>query len=96
MAAETVTWKSAAEIFELHNWNRNSHLDNLRDRSTNITESTICIIAIEPQNLKNLTGVLTCKIKEKSFHLQKWCQSEILLVIIQKLSEWVSMKFKEK
>ena len=32
----------------------------------------------------------------RNFHLQKWCKSEILLVSIKKLSQWVSTKFKAK
>ena len=81
-------------------------------RSTNIivAESTTNIIAIEPQNLHNCnrrwhlesvscivpTEISTCRIDYRNFHLQKWCQSEILLVIIKKFSEWVKAKFKAK
>ena len=34
----------------------------------------------------------TCRINYINFHLQKWCQSAILLVLLKKLSERVSTK----
>ena len=41
-----------------------------------------------------LTEIATRRIEYRNFHLQKWCLSEIILVTIEKLSEWVSSKFK--
>ena len=38
----------------------------------------------------------TCIIDYRNFHLQKWWLSEIVLVTIKKLSEWVKIKFKAK
>ena len=46
-----------------------------------------CIIAIESVSCIVPTETATCRIDYRNFHLQKWCQSEILLVIIKKFSE---------
>ena len=40
------------------------------------------------------TETARCRIDYRNFHSQKWCQSETLLVIIKKFSEWVRTKFK--
>ena len=50
-------------------------------------ESVSCIVPTETAN---------CRIDYRNFHLQKWCPSEIFLVIIKKLSERVRTKFKGK
>ena len=48
------------------------------------TESVICIVPTE---------TAAYRIDYRNFHLQKWCQSKILLVTIKKLSKWVNTKF---
>ena len=45
------------------------------------------LITIESVSCIVPTEISTCRIDYRNFHLQKWCQSEILLVIINKLSE---------
>ena len=64
-------------------------------------ETVTFIIATEPKKLHNCTCIIaiksvicivatetaTFRIDHRNFHLQKWCQSEILLVIIKKLSK---------
>ena len=56
----------------------------------------LCIIVIESVSCIVSTETATCRIDYRNFHMQKWCQPEILLVIIKKLSEWVSTKFQAK
>ena len=76
------------------------------ERSTNIavTESTTCIVAIEPQNLHKLaiesgsyivpTETATCRMTiYRNFHLQKWWHSEILLVALKKIVRQNSFSF---
>ena len=48
-------------------------------------ETFTCINDAETSNCIIATG--TCRIDCRNFHLQKWCQSEILLVMIKKFSE---------
>ena len=59
--------------FSLHNCNRNTHL-------------RICNKHWHLHNYYSivLTETTICRIDYKNFHSQKWCQSEILLVIIKK------------
>ena len=59
-------------------------------------ETATCIIAIESVSCIVPTETATCRIDYRNFHSQKWCQSETLLVIIKKFSEWVRTKFKAK
>ena len=54
------------------------------------------IIAIESASCIVPTESATCRIDHWNFYLQKWCQSEIRLVTIKILSEWVSTKCKAK
>ena len=95
-AAETVTCISATET---------SNCIIATERFTNITvtKSTTCIIAMEPRDLHNCNKhhvyncYRKCQLRSwKNFHLQKWCQSEVLLITIKKLGKWVSTKFKAK
>ena len=94
--AETVTCISATET---------SNCIIATERFTNITvtESTTCIIVTEPRDLHNCNKrhlhncYRKCQLHSwKNFHLQKWCQSEVLLITIKKLGKWVSTKFKAK
>ena len=55
-----------------------------------------CIIAIQKVSCIVPTDTATCRIDHRNFHLQKWCQPKILSVVIKKLSEKVSSKFKAK
>ena len=55
------------------------------------TDIDAYIIAIE-----NVSCMETARIDYRSFHLLKCFHSEMLLVIIKKLSKWVSTKFKAK
>ena len=94
--------------FYLHNCNRNSHLlicnrkihhhtSNKKyhlKTCTNATDVVTCIIAIENVSCIVPTETVTCRIDYRNFYLQKWCQSEILLVKIKKLSKRVSTNFK--
>ena len=48
-------------------------------------ETFTCVNDAETSNCIIATG--TCRIKGRNFHLQKWCQSEILFVMIKKFSE---------
>ena len=57
------------------------------------TDVGTCVIGIESVRCIVQTETATCRIDYRNFHLQKWCPSEILLLIIRKLSEWVSTKF---
>ena len=67
---------------------QNLHNCNKRCNTCIITiEGVICIVPTE---------TATYRIDCRNFHLLKWCQSEILLIIIKKLSEWVSTKFLAK
>ena len=52
------------------------------------------VIAIESVSCIIPTENVTCRIDYRNFHLQKWCQSEILLVAIKKLRKRVSTNFK--
>ena len=54
------------------------------------------IIAIEGCEFIVPTETATYIIDYRNFHLQKCWQSDIVLVIIKKLSEWVKTKFKAK
>ena len=77
-------------IFELDNCNRSSHLHNCNRKIHQHTSNKV-----PPQNLhkfNRLCHLHNCH--NCHFHLQKWRQSEILLVAIKKLGEWVSAKFK--
>ena len=85
-AAETVTCTSVAE---------SSNCITATEIATNIpaTESTTlspdvvtCIIAIESFSSIVPTETATCKIDYRHFHLQKWYQSEILLVEIKRFT----------
>ena len=60
----------------------------------NATDVVTCIIVIESVSSIVPTETTTCRIDYRNFYSQKWCQSEILLVTIKKLSKWVSTKFK--
>ena len=91
----------------LHNCNGNSHLHNCNRKihqhtsnrkyhlktSKNATGVTY-ITAIESVSCIVPTETITCRIDYRNFHLQKWCQSDILLVTIKKLSKRVSTNFK--
>ena len=55
----------------------------------NATDVFICIIAIE-----RVSCIATSRINYRNFCMQKWCQCEILLVTIKKLSKRVSTNFK--
>ena len=93
--------------FWLHNCNRNSHLLNCNRKihqhtgnkkyhlktCINATDVT-CIIAIESVSCIVPTETSTCRTDYRNFNLQKWCQSEIRLVTIKKLSKWVITKLK--
>ena len=92
---------------KLHNCNRNSHLLNYNRKihlhtsnkdyhfKTCINARDVTwIIAIESVSGIVPTETSTCRIDHRNFNLQKWCQSEIRLVTIKKLSKWVSTKFK--
>ena len=65
------------------------------ERSTNmpVTESTTSNSA-EKVSCIGPTETATCRIEHRNFHFPKWCQSEILLVTIKKLSKRVSTNFK--
>ena len=63
-----------------HTSNRKYHLKTCKN-ATDVT----CIIAIESVSCIVPTETATCRIDYRNFHLQKWCQSEILLVIIKTL-----------
>ena len=65
--------------------NRNYHLKTCKNATEIAIESVGCIVPTE---------TATCRIDYGNFHLQKWCQSEILLVTIKKLSKRVSTNFK--
>ena len=83
----------------MHNCNRKIHQHNCnrKDRlrtCKNATDVVTCIIAIESAGCIVSTESATCRIDYRNFHLQKWCQSEILLVTIKKLSKIVSTNFK--
>ena len=77
--AESTTKMIAIEPQNLHSCKRCCHPHII------VIESVNCIVP---------TKTATCGIDYRNFPLQKWCQSEILLVIMKKLSEWVSTKFK--
>ena len=83
----------------LHNCNRKIHQDT-SDRKyhlktcKNATDVVTCIIAIESVSCIVPTETATCRIDYRNFHLQKCCQSEILLVTLKKLSKRVSTNFK--
>ena len=53
--------------------------------TSNSAEKVSCIVPTE---------TATCRIEYRNFHFPKWCQSEILLVTIKKLSKRVSTNFK--
>ena len=94
--------------FYLHNCYRNSHLYNCNRRihqhtsnrkyhlktCKNATDVVTCITAIESVSCIVLTETVTYRIDYRNFHLQKWCQSETLLVTTKKLSKRVSTNFK--
>ena len=46
--------------------------------------------------LHNLAETATCRTDYRNFPSQKCCQSETLLVVIKKFSEWVRTNFKAK
>ena len=85
----------------LHNCNRNSHLhisyrkihQHTSNRKyclktcTNATDVVTYIIAIESVSYIVTTETVACRIDNRNFHLQKWCQPEILLFTIKKLSK---------
>ena len=60
----------------------------------NATDVVTCIIAIESVSYIVPTETAICRIDYRNFHFQKWCQSEILLVAIKKLSKRISTNFK--
>ena len=60
----------------------------------NATDLVTCIIAIESVSCIVPTETVTCRIDYRNFHLQKWRQSEVLLVTTKKLSKRVSTNFK--
>ena len=64
---ECTTDITVVEPQNLHSCNRHWH------RMIAI-ESVICIVPTE---------TATCRVDYRNFHLEKWCQSEILLVIIK-------------
>ena len=59
-----------------------------------VKERVTCTIAMESVGCTAPTETAPCRIDYRNFHLQKWCQSEILLVTIKKLSKRVSTNFK--
>ena len=85
IAVESTTDIIAIKPQNLHNCNRRWHLHNYYG-----------IIAIESDSCIVPTETAICRIDYRNFHLQKWYQSEILLVVIKKFSEWVKAKFKAK
>ena len=82
-----------------------------RSTNINAVENTTNVIAIEPQKLHNFNRrwhvhnccrkcqlhipTETARIDYRNFHLQKWCQSETLLVVIKKFSEWQGPSFRQ-
>ena len=86
--------------YVLQNCNRNSHMHNCNRKihqlncnrkyrlktCKNATDVVTCIIAIESACCIFPTETATCRFDYRNFHLQKWCQSEILVVTIKKLS----------
>ena len=85
-AAETVTCICAAEISNCIIATETVTCIIVTERSISIplTETVSCIVPTE---------TATCRIDYRNFHLQKWCQSEILLVTIKKLRKKVSTNF---
>ena len=73
IVVESTTGTTAIEPKNLYNFNRHWHLHNCY-RKCHVS----CIVSKK---------TATCRIDYKNFHLQKWCQSEILLIITQKISE---------
>ena len=78
--------------FSLHNCNRKIHQHTSNRKyhvktCINATDVITCIIAIESVSCIVPTETASCSIDYRKFHLQKWCQSDILLVTIKKLSE---------
>ena len=51
------------------------------------TDDGTCIIAIESVSCIVATGTATCRVDYRNFHLQKWCQSEIIAIALNKFSE---------
>ena len=81
-----------------HNYNKNCFLQKLLPayvlqklltaqlkESESVIESVSYVVPTE-----TATYIIDCR----NFHFQKWCQSDILLVTIKKLSKSVSTKFK--
>ena len=89
--------------FYLYNCNKNSYLHNCNRKihrhssnrkyhlktCINATDVVTCIIAMESVSGIVPTETTTCRFDYRNFNLQKWYQSEILLVTIKKLSEWI-------
>ena len=73
-----------------HTSNRKNHLKTC----INATDIVTCVIAIESVSCIVPAETAICRIDYRNFYLQKWCQSEILLVTIKELSKRVSSKFK--
>ena len=71
IVAKCITNIIAIEPQNLHSCNRRWPLHNCYRKS----------------QLHSLTEAATRRVGNRNFHLQKWCQSEILLVIIKKFSE---------
>ena len=93
LSTETVTCICAAEC----NRKIHQHISNrkyLLKSCKNATDIVTYIIAIESVSCIVPTETVSYRIDYRNFHLQKWCQSEILLVTIKKLSERVSTNFK--
>ena len=82
--------KETSKIHQ-HTSNRKYHLKTYK----NATDVATCIIAIECVSCIVPTETVTCRTDYRNFPLQKWCQSEIFLVIIKKSSKRVSTNFKE-
>ena len=82
--AESNTDIIAIEPQNLHTCNRRCHLHNYHRKSQLYSSNRNCQLKLRTE------------IDNKNFHLQKWCQSEILLVTINEFSEWVRTKFKAK
>ena len=88
IATETSTCIIVAD--HQHTSNKKYHLKTCKNARDIVT----CIIGIESVSDIVPTETVTCRIDYRNFHSQKWCQSEILLVTIKKLSKRVSTNFK--
>ena len=81
IATETVTCLIATE--------RSTNIPVTKVPPQNLHKCNVftCIIPIESVSCIVPTETSTCRIDYRNFNLQKWCQSEIRLVTIKKLSK---------